>query len=165
MPLTYSTEVELGQTRSLLAQFEPDLLRRLDRRLTRAARSVKAGAQSRFEATGATGTAFRVRTRTRKGKRIVSVTTTPGSVSPGERWSSSPGVLAAIFELAAGVRDAKPQNVKRTQNLIATLNAKYGAPGRFAWDSWDEHKDVTLRDVAAAIAETEREYSARMKGA
>lgn len=166
--IVYSTEVDVAsvaQTRALLTRFEPDLLKRLDRRLTRVASIVKAGAQSRFERTGASGAAYRIRTRNQKGRFIKSVTTAPGSASGGEKWSGEPGVLAAILELMAGVRDAQPQNVPRTKNLISTLTSRYGSPGRFLWDSWDEHEAVAMQDVESAIREAEEEYSARMEGA
>lgn len=166
--MTYSTSVDvtnIPQTRALLARFEPDLLKQLDRRITAVARNLKTGAQARFGATGVAGAGYRIRTRTGKGKFVKSVTTTQGSVSPGERWSSSPGVLAAVLELANAVRDAKPQNVERTRNMLATLRARYGEPGRFLWAEWDDQETQAMADVERTILDVEAEYSARLKGA
>ena len=152
------------QTRSLLARFEPDLLKRLDRRLNSVARDLRSGAQANFERTGASGAAYTIRTRSRRGGFSKAVTTVPGSVGRGERWSSSPGVLARVFEFASGVRNAKPQNVQRTRSLIATLTARYGSPGRFLWAAFDE-REVSIREEAAsAVREAEDEYTRRLAG-
>jgi len=152
----------LTETRALLARFEPDLLKRLDRRLSAVARELKAGAQARFSATGADGSAYRVTSRARRGGFSKGVTTERGSVGPRQKWSSEPGVLATIFELANGVRDAKPENIARTRSLIDTLNARYGPPGRFLWREWDASGDRYMEQVDAEIKAVEAEYSARL---
>jgi hypothetical protein len=72
-------------------------------------------------------------------------------------------VLAAIFEFANGVRDARPQNVQRTKSMIATLTARYGEPGRFLWAAWDERTVASLAAVGAEIKAVEAEYSKRLK--
>ena len=153
----------LPQTRDLLRRFEPDLLKRLDSRLNAVARDLRGGAQASFERTGASGSAYSIRTRTRAGGSSKAVTTAPGSVGRGERWSSKPGVLASVFELAAAVRDSRPQNVQRTRSLIATLNARYGAPGRFLWDAWDDRKEKAMASIKAEIEAVEAEYTARLR--
>jgi hypothetical protein len=161
-----STAIDLAnlpETRSLLRRFEPDLLRRLDGRLNAVARDLKAGAQANFERTGASGNAYRIRTRNRVDGFSKSVTTEGGSVAPGQRWSSEPGVLAAIFELMAAPRDAQPQNVPRVRSLIATLNERYGTPGRFLWEEWDDSGEGYLSEVDAEIKAVEAEYSARLR--
>jgi hypothetical protein len=145
-----------------MARFQPDLLKRLDSTLNVVARDLKAGAQSNLARTGMTGSAYRVRTRTRAYGFSKGVTTVPGSVGPHEKWSSEPGVLARIFELAAGVRNARPENVKRTRSLIDTLNARYGSPGRFLWEAWDAKKDSYMGAVGSEIKAVEAEYTARM---
>jgi len=157
------TVAGIPQTRALLARFEPDLMKRLDSRLNAITRGLKGAAQANFERTGASGAAYRIRTRNRVGRFSKGVTTVRGSVAPGEKWSSEPGVLAHVFELANGVRDSRPENVERTRSLIATLNARYGAPGRFLWEAWDERSDRDLRSVDAEIKAVEAEYSARLK--
>lgn len=153
----------IPETRALLKQFEPDLLKRLDRRVNLVARDLKSGAQANFEKTGASGDAYRIRRRTRKSVSSTSVSADFGSVSPGEKWSSDPAVLAAIFELANGVRDSLPQNVPRTKSLIATLNTSYGEPGRFLWKKWDEISAASLASIATEVKDVEDEYSARMR--
>ena len=163
MAATAIDVVGVPQTRALLARFEPDLMKRLDSRLGAVTRDIKAGAQARFERTGASGTAYRVRSRSSVGRFSKSVTTVPGSVPAGEKWSSEPGVLAAIFELMNAVRDAQPQNVERTRSLIRTLNERYGTPGRFLWETWDERGEGALKEVEAAVREVEAEYTARLR--
>lgn len=153
----------IPQARSLLRRFDPDLLKRLDSRLNAVARDLRAGAQTKFSSTGVTADAYRIRTRSRVDGFSKSVTTKGGSVAAGRKWSSEPGVLAAIFELMAGPRDAQPQNVPRVRSLIATLNARYGAPGRFLWEEWDESGDRYLAEVRSAVAATEAEYSAKLR--
>ena len=153
----------LPETRRLLRQFEPDLLKRLDAKMNSLARQLKASAQANFERTGASGTAYRVRTRSRVSGFSKAVTTTGGSVAAGEKWSSAPGVLAAIFEFANGPRNAQPQNVPRVQSLIATLNARYGSPGRFLWAAWDSSGKQHLHEIDAEVKAVEAEYSARLR--
>jgi hypothetical protein len=152
----------IPQTRALLARFEPDLLKRLDGRLNVIARRLKAAAQSNLAATGVTGTAYRVRTRARVGRFSKSVIASGGGYTE-THWGDTPGVLAAVFEFANGVRDSMPQNVPRTKSLIATLNAKYGQPGRFLWAAWDEQKVASLAAVESEIKAVEAEYTARMR--
>ena len=152
----------LVETRALLKEFAPDLLKRLNVRVGLVARNLRDAADSAFSFTGVGGGAYRIKTRSRVNKVSVSVIAKAGGVSAGERWSDQPGVLASIFELANGVRDSQPQNVKRTQSLIATLNAKYGGPGRFLWSSWDDQKAASLASIDAEIRAVEAEYTERM---
>ena len=153
----------VAATRNLLREFEPDLLKRLDQRLNAVARRIRRLAQAGFEQTGAGGVAYRIRTRTRRGAFVKSIAAVRGSVARGQKWSSEPGTLAAIFEFANAVRDAKPQNVARTRNMIATLNARYGAPGRFLWQAWEQEGDRAEGEVQDAVREAEREYTRRME--
>jgi hypothetical protein len=161
-----ATAIDLAnmpQTRSLLRRFEPDLLKRLDGKLNSVARDLKAGAQANFEHTGASGTAYRIRSRNRIDGFSKSVTTAGGSVAQGQKWSTEPGVLAAIFELMNGPRDARPQNVPRVRSLVQTLNERYGTPGRFLWEHWDDEGDGYLREIGAEVKAVEAEYTARLR--
>lgn len=161
-----STAIDLAnlpETRSLLRRFEPDLLKRLDGKLNSVARDLKSGAQANFERTGASGSAYRIRSRSRVDGFSKSVTTEGGSVAPGQKWSTEPGVLAAIFELMSGPRDAQPQNVPRVRSLVATLNERYGAPGRFLWEEWDDSGEGYLSEIDAEVKAVEAEYSARLR--
>lgn len=151
------------ETRALLRRFEPDLLKRLESQLNAVARDLRNEAQVNFSATGVGAAAYRIRTRSRAGGFSKSVTTVGGSVARGQKWSSEPGVLANIFEFMAAPRDAQPQNVPRVRSLIATLNARYGAPGRFLWEAWDDGSDGYLAEIDAAIRSVEAEYSARLR--
>ena len=153
----------LPETRRILRQFEPDLLKRLDLRIGRLTRDLKTGAEAKFSRTGAEGNAYRIRTRNRIDGFSKSVTTERGSVAPGEKWSTEPGVLAAIFEFMAAPRDAQPQNVPRVRSLIATLNARYGTPGRFLWAAWDDAGGRYLDEATVEVEAVEAEYSARLR--
>ncbi|MDI9598687.1 MAG: hypothetical protein QM323_04200 [Acidobacteriota bacterium] len=153
----------IPETRTLLKRFEPDLLKRLDTRLNAVARELRSGAQAYFERTGASGGAYRVSTRNRIGGFSKAVATVRGSVSRGDKWSTQPGVLAAIFEFMAAPRDAQPQNVPRVRSLIATLNARYGTPGRFLWQTWDDHGQSYLAEIDAEVRAVEAEYTARLR--
>jgi hypothetical protein len=152
----------LTQTRGLMLKFEPDLLKRMDATLNAVARDLKGGAQANFAETGAGGNAYRIKTSNRVSGFSKSVTTVPGNVGRGEKWSSEPGVLAAIFETAKGVRDSQPQNVARTKSLIATLTARYGAPGRFLWPAWRDRSAAAKATISAEITALESEYTARL---
>jgi hypothetical protein len=153
----------LPETRRLLRLFEPDLLKRVDAKMNATARDLKAGAQAKFSHTGAAGNAYRVITRNRVDGYSKSVTTVSGSVARGQKWSTEPGVLAAIFELMAAPRDAMPQNVPRVRSLIQTLNERYGTPGRFLWEAWDDSEGGYTEEIAAEIKAVEAEYTARLR--
>jgi len=156
----------LRETRALLKKFEPDLLKRLDLRIGAVARDLKSGAQANLEKTGVGGPpAYRIKTRNRvsRGGFSKAVLADFGSVSPKERWSTDPSVLAAIFEFARGVRNSQPQNVQRTKSLIATLNSRYGSTGRFLWSAWDDRKGAALASIDAEIKAVEAEYTARLR--
>jgi hypothetical protein len=160
-----STAIDLAglpETRRLLRRFEPDLLRRLDAKMNATARDLRSAAQANFARTGAGGSAYRIISRSRIDGFSKSVTTQGGSVAPRQKWSSEPGVLAAIFELMASPRDARPQNVPRVRSLIATLNERYGTPGRFLWEAWDDSEGGYEEEVHAEIRAVEAEYSARL---
>lgn len=153
----------LMETRALLKKFEPDLLKRLNLRVGAVARNLRSGAQTNLEKTGASGSAYRVRTSNRVSGFSKAVTTVSGSVGPREKWSSKPGVLAAILESAKGVRDSQPQNVQRTKSLIATLNSRYGPPGRLLWPAWRDRSVAGLASIHAEIKAVEAEYTARLR--
>lgn len=153
----------IPQTRALLRRFGPDLLKSLDSRLNAVARDLRNEAQVRFSNTGVSADAYRIRSRSRVDGFSKSVTTKGGFVAAGQKWSSEPGVLAGIFELMAAPRNAQPQNVPRVRSLIATLNERYGTPGRFLWEAWDDNGDAYMSEVDAAIRAVEAEYTARLR--
>lgn len=60
----------------------------------------------------------------------------------------------SILELAGrGSRGKTPQG----QSLIKTLDARYGAPGRFMWDAYDFLQPEIHAEFAAAASEVEAE--------
>lgn len=128
----------LETTRSLLKDLDATALKQVDKEVTAVARDLKGAAAASFSRmySGADA-AYTIRTRNRRDSYSKSVTTTGGTVARGERWSSQPGVLAAVMEFAANVRTANPATQARTRKMLDTVTARYGSPGRFLWDAWD----------------------------
>lgn len=76
------------------------------------------------------------------------------------RWGDSdPGVRAAIFEFAGSTQ---PGKTPQARAMIASLNARYGQPGRFLWSAWDETGAGVLNDIQTAVRGAERELQARL---
>lgn len=142
----------LVTARNLLKQLDANVLKQMDRELTSVAREVQANAAINLASLSPhSAGAYRVRTTNRQTGFSKSITTTAGTVAKGERWSSKPGALAAIFEFAEKPSGAKPQNVARTQKMIATVasRAPRPEPGRFLWAAYDAMQpDVNVRTIA-----------------
>lgn len=153
---------DVAATRALLKQLGPDILKSLDRELTTVARQLKSAAESNFARTGASGSAYMIRTSNRAGSFTKGVTSRGGSVARGQRWSDQPGVLAAVFEFADGISKARPQNVARTRAMLATVTARYGRPGRFLWEAWDGMSSGALARVHGAVEAAENDLTERL---
>ena len=70
---------------------------------------------------------------------------------------------SAIAEFAGKVH---PQGLTpRGATLIATLNERYGSPGRLLWDAWDSHSDEVMVGVRATVAGSEAKLQAVIDGA
>lgn len=127
----------LLETQYLLKKLKPEALKEMNRELGAIQRELKGKADANFSATGASG-GYKLKSINRADSLVRSVETVGGSVPRGQKWSTKPGVLAQVFELMANVRTSNPKHVQRVQSLIATLSAKYGAPGRFLWQAYDD---------------------------
>lgn len=150
-----SVEIDgLLETRHLLKTLRPDMLRELNRRVSGVQRRLKSGAQAKFSVTGHNAD-YRVFSRTRSDGFARGVHLGPGQVARGERWSTNANVLANVFEFAANVRDAKPQNVARTQSMLATISARFGEPGRFLWSAWDDIRAESMEDIRTGVKSVE----------
>lgn len=76
-------------------------------------------------------------------------------------WNTSDGgVRASIFEFAGSQSSSDRPQVK---NMIASLNSRYGSPGRFLWDAWDSKGNRKLQEVEVAFREAERKLQAIME--
>jgi hypothetical protein len=74
-------------------------------------------------------------------------------------WSDR-GVLTSILE-SFGAKSAKP----RARACLATLNARYGTPGRFLNAAWKEGKPGYRLRAELAAREAESALDARLKAA
>jgi len=82
------------------------------------------------------------------------VTAVLSSGSSGSAWSTE-GRLSAILEFFG---HNQPGRTKRARSCTATLNSRYGGPGRFLWSAWDSvgGKSVVPRiEAAVHNAETQ----------
>ena len=126
--------VNLADLQAALSERAPAARRDLDKRLRTRIRQVAAGAAARVHSrSGETARGYRVATR-------------PGSYKVVNKTRG-----AAILEFAAVPHC--PQGAA----LVSTLNARYGAPGRIAWSTWDAQKDAVARDLRLIVADAERE--------
>jgi hypothetical protein len=144
------------QLRRSLDRLEPEARRELDRELRRAARDVareagetvraRAVTRSRNPRRTADGYVVRVREgRRRRTGGLRGVGTTVG---------------ASMLEWAGreGTRS------ERGRTLKATLDARYGAPGRVLWKAWDRRREQTEAAIREAVARAERRLSAIVGG-
>lgn len=139
------------QTVTALKAFTPEIHKALNKTIRQALATTRVAASSRYP-----GGAWGVRINT---KRILgSVGTTGGAL--GSNWAeSSPGVKAAIFEFAGSTQ---PGMTPQARAMIESLNSRYGKPGRFLWDAWDETGHVALERIRIAVKEAERELQAHL---
>jgi len=138
------------QLRRSLDSLEPEARRELDRELRRAARdvareagqTVRARAVTRSRNPRRTADGYLVRAR-KGGLRIVGTT-----------------VGASMLEWA-GREETRTQ---RGRTLKATLDARYGTPGRVLWKAWDRRREHTEAAIREAVARAERRLSAIVGG-
>lgn len=142
-------------TITALKNLAPDVKREMDREIRLVMTTVKSGAESRYP-----NGAWSVKLN---AKRLFG---SVEAVAGGERadtWSDSgPGVKAAVFEFAGKYQSGKTPQAKA---MIESLNARYGSPGRFLWDSWDANKTRALAQIKNAVLRAERELQTRLDAA
>lgn len=139
-------------TVAALKEFAPEIQQRMNKEIRTALVKTQTGAKARYP----------------KGSWSISVNTKKilGSISArsgGTRASSweksSPGVRAAVFEFAGSRGTGK---TPQAAAMISSLRARYGEPGRFLWDSWDENGAQALADIESSVREAERDLQAKL---
>lgn len=144
-----------GTVRALKA-FTPEMHKALNKTIRTALNDVKAGAEGRYPKG-----AWVVRINTRN--MLGSIRTAPGTVGDAKSWGeTSPGVRAAIFEFAGKYQ---PGATPQAKAMIASLNARYGSPGRFLWDAWDDRGKAALDTIKQAVLTAERNLQAELDAA
>ena len=89
------------------------------------------------------------------GAEVVAIGSAPGD--SGSEWSQE-GRLSAILEFYGKVGAKSDQ----ARTCTATLNSRYGTPGRFLWSSWDEQKGSSVPRIEAAVREAEKQLQATL---
>lgn len=137
----------LARTREGLRTFAPKTLAAVDNDIREAGREVTAEASATVTARARshrdrdTARGYRVQVRA-AGVRLVNATRG-----------------GAILEFAAQPRC--PQGAA----LVATLNERYGAPGRVLWGAWDRRADAVNARIAATVEGAERALQTAIDGA
>lgn len=129
------TAVGLASTQRVLKEIDPHLSQAMDKEIRGSVNAVRAVA--RAKAPSRTG-ALRRGIVTRKG-----AARRRGSVAWQIRSMSRQGGILEFAQVG---------HTPRGRSLVATLTARYGSPGRFVWEAWDE----TKAGVYAGMAETMR---------
>lgn len=97
--------------------------------------------------------------RINKKKLLGTIMAKPGNRVDNKWGDSDPGVKAAIFEFAGSrTSGATPQS----KGLIASLNRRYGQPGRFLWAAWDETGKDVLDRIRTAMLAAERDLQSKL---
>lgn len=147
------------QTVAALKAFEPDLLKGMNAEIKDSLKQVQEGAKSRYPKG-----AWSLRLNQRK--ILGTIIATGGGRGVNGRsgtWEALPGgVRAAIFEFAGKNQSGK---TPQAQGLIKHLNDRYGSPGRFLWDSWDQKGGWVLDQIEAAVKKAERDLQASLDAA
>ena len=141
--LTKVDTQHLELIRARLRVFAPKLQVALDAELRQAARPVTDAAESEL------------RSRAQQ-------------ISSGSHYGlrRSKGLLA-IFSRTRGSAIAEFAAVAHSRQgatLIATLNDRYGPPGRLLWDAWDSHSEEFMVGVKATVAASEAKLQSVIDG-
>lgn len=150
-----SIEIEgVGKTIRALKEFTPDIHKDMNKAIRTALNWTKQAAIAKYPKGAYT-------VRINKKKILGSVATAGGASAPS--WNdAAPGVRAAIFEFAGSQQQGKsPQ----AQALIASLNSRYGTPGRFLWSAWDETGDQVTDSIRAVVKRAEARLQERLNAA
>lgn len=75
---------------------------------------------------------------------------------------------AVAWQVRSGTRQggilefAQVGHTPRGRSLVATLAARYGSPGRFVWQAWDDTKSGVYSRIRATVLATEDLINARL---
>ncbi len=142
----------IERTRRLLRQLAPECLAAVDAKLKQAGGEVTGEANS----------------------RIATLAETHGTASPRSAGSyrtqvNAKGIRittrargAAIIEFAGKLNPTG--KTERGRSLIATLNDRYGEPGRIIWAAWDERSEGTMAAIQEIVIEAEKALQAAIEG-
>lgn len=142
------------ETITALREFTPDVERKLDNTIKDALRVTAQTAKGRYpKGSWIVG---------RSKKRMLGYV---AARAGGGGWGGkalndlSPGTRAAILEfIGTAYSGSRPQ----VTGLIATMNSRYGSPGRFLWQAWDSTGANTLATIDDAMRQAEAELQARL---
>jgi len=139
-----------------LKAFEPELRKHLNSTIRKALKQTRAAATSRYPKGD-----WVVRVTEKNMLGTIAARAGQGADSRGP-WSELPGgARAAIFEFMNNAPSGRPQVL----GLIASLNRRYGSPGRFLWDAWDATGEDVLDQIRTAVLQAERELKDRLNAA
>ena len=141
------------QTLLALRAFTPDIEKRLDSQIKDALRATEVAARARYPRGS-----WVVNRNTKKLLGYIAARS--GGGKSKKSWGNGPpGRRSAIFEfLGTRYSGNKPQVV----NAIASLNARYGSPGRFLWAAWDATGADVLARIEQSVREAEKELQAHL---
>lgn len=146
----------IKQTITALRNLAPDVKKEMDGEIREIMGTVKAGAESRYPKGSWT-----VKLNSRR--LFGSVEATAGGDRDPNSWDKSgPGVKAAVFEFAGKYQ---PGQTPQAKAMIDSLNARYGSPGRFLWDSWDANKTRALAEIRDAVKRAEAKLQTQLDAA
>lgn len=144
----------LAEFMKVLKAEQPKALATLRKHLRLVGEQLAADATMRFPNGGSYGVKI--------NKRGVIVGATGGGArSSGNDWSNR-GVLTAVLE-SFGAK--QPGSTPQAQSVTATLNSRYGTPGRFLNAAWKEGKSGYRKQAAIAAAEAERALQEHLNAA
>jgi hypothetical protein len=146
----------LEPLRAALKEFEPKLLKTMDREIRAVARGVTSKADANWTRTGSTPI-YKIRSSSR-GKRVGVRILIPGGASHASNDWSEPSVLGAILEFFGKVGTKTAQ----AASCLQTLNERYGEPGRFLWSAWDDSKDFAMDAIEASVRRAERDLQSEL---
>jgi hypothetical protein len=143
----------LEETLAALRALEPDLLKRMNKRIRAALTKVGARADARLPRGKKAGRRYTIRTSSR-GKRT------------GMRLVAT-DKYAAMFEFAGtkGLSRTGGPITAQGAAMVKWLDRDFGKPGRFLWDAWDKDKAGFEREMRTAIDEAEHELQRHLDAA
>ncbi len=145
----------VAKTVKALREIEPEVAKRMNTTIRKALSVTSAGAKQRYPKG-----AWSVNINTKK--ILGSISARSGLRLDNDWGNSAPGVKAAIFEFAGS---RQPGRTPQARGLIKSLTERYGQPGRFLWDSWDDTGKEALNTIEQAIRSAERELQMKLDAA
>lgn len=140
------------QTIAAMEQFAPEIRKRMNKEIRQQLAFTQARARSLYPH-GAWQIVIN------KKRLLGSIQTAPGTLNRKKWGESDPGARAAIFEFVGSQTEGDTPQV---QGLIKSLNARYGEPGRFLWEAWDETGRSVLSNIRTSVLAAERDLQAKL---